>query len=372
MAAAVLLLAASFSWSYTGYLTAAGAATPSVRTGDWMRDHGMNPVVDRLEQYLYSGKGPANGPLSEAQLPTVTSASGRRGVLAPAGAKTRLVQPPLPVGGLIDQRLPGEGRWVPNPRTVAGVPVTYTTFFRPDRDHDNVVASAVWLDPSRTRLTYVPGIKESHGFSWDWGSGVPLTKRHSLVAAFNGGFMFKDIPGGEFAQGRTPYSLTPGQASLVVYKNGRIQVGAWGREVFMTPAVESVRQNLKLLVDGGKPVSGMLTSNGREWGKKLWQLQYTNRSGVGITRSGALVYVAGVNLSTMTLARALAQVGAVRGMELDIHASNPTFNFFTPGPGPDEVIGTKLYPAMRSKSNRFLAPDQRDFFAVTLAAPAAQ
>lgn len=365
----VVPLVASIAWSYTGYLTAAGAATPSVRTSDWMRDHGMSPIVDRLEQYVYSGRGPGNGPIATAQLPIVTSAVGGRGVFAAADAKTSLPQLLPRVGGLLDHRLSGEGRWVPSARTVAGGPVTYTTFLRPDRDHANVVASAVWLDPNRTRLTYVPGIKESHGTSWAWGSGIPLTERPRLVAAFNGGFMFKDTPSGEFTEGRTPYPLTGGQASLVIYKDGRVQVGAWGSDVFMTPSVVSVRQNLELLVDGGKPVSGIATSNGKEWGKKLWQLQYTNRSGVGMTRSGALVYVAGANLSTRTLAQALAQVGSVRAMELDIHASNPTFNFFTPGPGSDGVVGSKLYPAMRSRSDRFLAPDQRDFFAVTLTAP---
>ncbi|MDQ1632217.1 MAG: hypothetical protein QOC80_2189 [Frankiaceae bacterium] len=59
---------------------------------------------------------------------------------------------------------------------------------------------------------------------------------------------------------------------------------------------------------------------------------------------------------------ALAHAGAVVGMQLDIHAALVTFNAFSPGPrGP---AGEKLVPAMSRPANRYLAADQRDFFAV--------
>jgi hypothetical protein len=162
--------------------------------------------------------------------------------------------------------------------------------------------------------------------------------------------------------------LIDGQASLVLHRNGAADIGAWNSQVKMTPDVISVRQNLALLVDNGAAVPGLLDTAKGLWGSKRWQLQYTNRSGIGITAQHALVYVAGANLNTESLAKAMVALGCVRGMELDIHASNPTFNSFsrTPGGGPGDLTGTKLYPAMKSKADRFLAPDQRDFFAVTV------
>jgi len=70
-------------------------------------------------------------------------------------------------------------------------------------------------------------------------------------------------------------------------------------------------------------------------------------------------------MTTATIAHALVQVGAIRAMELDIHSQHPTFNFFTPAPGThDGVKGQKLLPEMSRPATRYLAADQRDFFAV--------
>ncbi len=382
--AALLVALGSFTWSYTGYLIAPGAAATSVRTSDWMRDHGLSPVVDRLEQYLYNRHGPSNGPVSANELPTAVrgkanppaaatpKAAAPKAVAATpkAVAATPRALVPVPVGGLIDHSLAGEGQWSGNARTVAGSPVTYTTFFRPDPAHTGVVAAAVWLDPRTTRLTYVPGTKDPLGGGWAWGSGVPPAQRPGLIAAFNGGFKFKDTSSGAFTEGRTSRPLVDGQASLVLYADGRAALGSWGNEVGMTPDVVTVRQNLRLVVDGGHPVPGLNDSIAGEWGTRRWQLQYTNRSGIGITDHGALVYVQGANLSTATLADALVKAGSVRAMELDIHASNPTFNFFTPAPGTTNgVTGTKLLPNVGGVASRFIVPDQRDFFAITMAGP---
>lgn len=352
------------SWSYTSYLTAPGAATVAVRSSDWMRDHGLSPIVDRLEQRLYGGPGPSNGRIARDQLPTTAGA----GAVA-RGASTTAVAQPASVTGLIDQTLSGEGSWTPSTRTVSGHPVSYTTFVRPDPVHTDVVASAVWLDPAGTRLTYVPGTKQGSG--WAWNSTIPTKQRSNLVAAFNSGFKFNDIPGGYMTEGRTPRPLVDGQASLVLHASGLPEIGAWGTQVRMGPDVISVRQNLELIVDNGRPDPGLRTDITDKWGKRRWQLQYTNRSGLGITADNALVYVSGSNLTTESLGRALADVGSIRAMELDIHASNPTFNFFSSTQaGASSVTGTKLVPAMLSSSKRYLAPDQRDFFVVTTAAGA--
>jgi len=57
----------------------------------------------------------------------------------------------------------------------------------------------------------------------------------------------------------------------------------------------------------------------------------------------------------------MVEAGVVRGMELDIHPAMVTFNVYSPHHRP-----VKLLPALRPSAYRYLRPDQRDFFALTL------
>ncbi|MDE0805320.1 MAG: phosphodiester glycosidase family protein [Acidimicrobiales bacterium] len=364
-----MLFLAATAWSFTGAMTAAGAAPFDVRTGDWMRDHHLNPVVDVLEQRIYGQGAPGNGPVAQEDIPErIANVTSAPSVLSPTPtAPTATASPTTPQTGgpLIDNSLPSEGQWVPSHRKINSAPATYTTFVRPDADHSSAVAAAVYLDPTATRLVYVPGTDEPTGSGWAWNSGIPRFERDGLIAAFNSGWKFKDTKGGAFTEGKTPVPLVDGQASLVIYRDGHSDIGAWGTDVSMTPDVVSVRQNLELVVDQGKPVDGLKTSIDGQWGKRKYQIQYTRRSGIGITDTGALVYVAGDDLTTDTMATALSQVGAVRGMELDIHSKHPTFNFFEPSASAGSgVTASKLYPSMPRPATRYLSPDQRDFFAV--------
>jgi hypothetical protein len=88
--------------------------------------------------------------------------------------------------------------------------------------------------------------------------------------------------------------------------------------------------------------------------------------GVGGRRSGAnLLYVGGANLDLATLADALAQVGAIRGMQLDTH--NEMVDFLSyPAGAAHAFVGVTVFPDMAGSSDRYLVPDQRDFFVVTL------
>jgi hypothetical protein len=63
---------------------------------------------------------------------------------------------------------------------------------------------------------------------------------------------------------------------------------------------------------------------------------------LGVDAAGNLLYVGGANLNLATLADALAQAGAIRGMQLDIH---------------NEMVDFLSYPSGRPT---------RSFFAVTL------
>ena len=68
----------------------------------------------------------------------------------------------------------------------------------------------------------------------------------------------------------------------------------------------------------------------------------------------------------MTLAAALVQAGAVRGMQLDIHSQMVDFFSYRHAAGSAAPVVTKLLPMMPGRLDRYLVADQRDFVVVTL------
>jgi hypothetical protein len=50
------------SYSYGSYLTAPGTSSNGERTVEWIRDHGGDGIVNRVEQWFYTRKPP--GPCS--------------------------------------------------------------------------------------------------------------------------------------------------------------------------------------------------------------------------------------------------------------------------------------------------------------------
>lgn len=94
--------------------------------------------------------------------------------------------------------------------------------------------------------------------------------------------------------------------------------------------------------------------------------QYTWRSGLGVDSQGDLVYVGGANLNLAALADALVQAGVTHGMQLDIHKAMVDFLSYPDGATARSSTAVKLLPDMDGSTDRYLVPDQRDFFAVTL------
>ncbi|MHB8594396.1 MAG: phosphodiester glycosidase family protein, partial [Acidimicrobiales bacterium] len=215
-------------------------------------------------------------------------------------------------------------------RKVDGVTAAYEAYMRPDPVHTSLVIGVAWMDTRLLRATlysgsYIPG-------GGPWHDTAPITKSaaQSLVAAFNSGFRIKDAEGGYYAEGKTVVPLRIGDASFVIYADGTATVGEWGRDASMAPDVVAVRQNLHLLVDGGKPVPGLDANDTTQWGFTLGNAIFVWRSGVGVTADGALVYVGGPGLNITTLADCLARAGAVRAMELDINSEWVNMATFDP------------------------------------------
>ena len=269
---------------------------------------------------------------------------------------------------MVHPALAGEGKWQPTSPLVDGVPAMYVAQFRADDIYTSQITSAVWIDTKLLRLEVVPGSTEPGG-TWAHPPYVAPPELPYLVAAFNGGFRFSDARGGMYLEGRWGVAPVAGAASFVIYKNGQVNIGDWGTDVGMSANVESVLQNVVLLVDNGQLAPSATYTDNAIWGYTLGGGYVVPRSGIGVTADGALVYVAGPALTARSLAESLQRAGAVRAMTLDINPEWVTFNFYSHAAGhPSELTGTKLYPEMQRSADRYLPPawEARDFFEVLL------
>jgi hypothetical protein len=230
---------------------------------------------------------------------------------------------------------------------VRGIPAVYETFLRPDAVHTSVVDGIAWMDTRLLSATLYSGSYIPGGGPYTYTAPIQPSAASSLVAAFNAGFRMQDADGGYYTQGQTIIPLRAGAASFVIYRNGSATLGAWGTDVRMSSDVVAVRQNLSLLVDNGRPVSGLNANDTTTWGNTLGNQVYVSRSGIGITSNGALVYVGGPNLNITDLANLLVRAGAVRAMELDINTDWVNFATFAPSTATglaSPTNGTDLLP----------------------------
>ncbi|SDD77919.1 hypothetical protein SAMN05216410_0150 [Sanguibacter gelidistatuariae] len=362
--AILVLVFLAVGTSYARALTYPGSATWQERSVEWVRDHGGNSVVNSIENWYYTRHAPTNASPSAAALPAWAQGS-RLSVVAShpsaAGGGPAAIRA-LPGA----TALAGEGTWVSGRVDAAGSPAVYTTIFQPDPAHASVVAAAAWMRSSDTTAHLVAGTLQPDGHSWPGNAQVAPADVPALVATFNSGWKVKDIRGGFYLDGRTGARLVDGEASAVIDDQGHISVGQWGRDFTMSSHVRAVRQNLQLVVDAGAPVDGLTANGNGRWGNSKNQLQYTARSGLGVTASGDLVYIAGTAMNLQTLATAMVDAGIVRGMELDIHSNLQSFATWTPSASATTMTPVKLLPSMQRPADRYLAPDQRDFFYLTL------
>ncbi|HUC38099.1 MAG TPA: phosphodiester glycosidase family protein [Acidimicrobiales bacterium] len=344
------------------------------RLAEWFREHGGASIVVWAENTWYSHHPPpVGGKPAKGAIPSGTHTHPQQS--RSSSSATSVVVPPHlpspdPVPPIASPAAPGEGQWQPAGRTVDGLPAVYETYMRPDAVHTSVVVGVAWMDTDLLGATLYSGSMIPGGGPWQYTAPVGPQAATSLVSAFNSGFLMSNANGGYYSDGKTAYPLRDGAASFVIYDNGTATVGEWGRDAVMAPDVESVRQNLDLIVDGGQPVPGLDANDTSKWGYTLGNQVYVWRSGVGVTSDGALVYAGGPNLNITDLAAVLAQAGAVRAMELDINTDWVNFSTYAssdPTASASAANGTTLLPGMSGTASRYFEPWwSRDFITMSV------
>ncbi|HWD24557.1 MAG TPA: phosphodiester glycosidase family protein [Acidimicrobiales bacterium] len=366
---AVVLVALTPVWISLG--SALGnpgfGTSESARFAEWARQHGMGPIVVRAENLWFThhqppiGGKPLKGAIPSSSSGLTVKASGSRAAFG--------LPVPKAIAPLASPPIPGEGVWHPAGRLVNGFPAVYEAYLRPDPVHTSLVVGVAWMDTKLTRATLYSGSTIPGGGPFPMTAPVTHGAATSLIAAFNAGFLVKDSKGGYYTDGRTIVPLRQGAATFVIYRDGTATVAQWGRDAAMSSKVVAARQNLDLLVDGGKPVPGLNATDTSKWGFTLGNQIFVWRSGVGVTADGALVYVGGPGLNITTLANLLVRAGAVRAMELDINTDWVNFATYSPT-APLGVAspnnGTDLLSSMAATPQRYFEPWWgRDFFTMS-------
>ncbi|HEX5526484.1 MAG TPA: phosphodiester glycosidase family protein [Solirubrobacterales bacterium] len=354
LAATICLVPAAISWIHA--LSQPRNIGWNIATVEWVRQHGGNPLVSQVENWYYELNAPSKGgpPLKSLPQVGVADASSHED----KELKHPIYRPP-PIKPLIHPALPGEGVWHASSATAGARPPVLLTTFRSDPEYPQFVAGVAWLDSGRTHLVYVPGLAEPPELEDRGPAEVPPAKRDELVATFNGGFPLETSNAGLIYRGQVLAPMVNGIATLVEYRNGRVDIRPWESGEKASPKVVFAKQNLPPIIDEGKLNPNL--SDGPEWGATVNNAVRVWRSGLGIDSHGNLIYAAANDQTVESLAKILQRAGAVRAMELDI---NEDWTSFISYRHPGAVEPSNLLPEMFRPATRYLEPDERDFFAV--------
>ncbi len=244
----------------------------------------------------------------------------------------------------------------------------------PQRSYTGV--ALVRMDLARLQLHMMPGtIEPAHPSQigqaiLDLGM-IPPADQSQLIAAFNGGF--KGIHGryGMMVDGVTLLAPKDGLATVAVYQDGHIRIGAWGTDIQPTPDLIAFRQNCPPLIEAGQVNPALYYNNRADWGF-TGNSDITWRTGLGITQDGRyLIYAVGNGTSAATLAEALKTAGAAYAMQLDINQYYAHFDTYQPVSVPSgsqgfALAGSRLLEEMINNPHLYLTPNIRDFFYMTL------
>jgi hypothetical protein len=198
---------------------------------------------------------------------------------------------------------------------------------------------------------------------------IPNGDQQKLIAAFNGGF--KTI-NGHYGMMVNDVTLVPprdNMGTIAIYRDGRVQIGAWGKDITPTGDMIGYRQNCPPLIDAGQLNPDLAFNNRNEWGY-TGNTDIVWRTGLGLTEDGKyLIYAVGNGTSAMTLAQVLQKAGAYSAIQLDINQYYAHFETYHPENSSNsngfKLIAERLLDKMINEVNIYLTPHARDFFYLT-------
>lgn len=276
--------------------------------------------------------------------------------------------------------LPGEGIWQSQdlPTGENGWPVMYRTSYRPSVEYPNAVVHMVLFDMKRLSMRLYLGSAEPGAFKG--ASSIEPERMPRLLAVTNA--MWKQRHSGDAGtifRGEVLKHMAPGVASLVIYKDGSVDILEWN-EGIPTALIRDAKQLRHLIVKDGKVVTritaggrpsdseiglgfllseqenpapyysywggfwnrGPETTDGQEW-------FIATRSAFGIRPDGNLVFAVGHHISTKDLAKAMALAGCDRAIHGDANPHNVLGNLYYNDGNGNIVKKVKL------------SPDQKDY-----------
>ena len=255
---------------------------------------------------------------------------------------------------------------------VNGQPVMAQTLLTLDPTRPYAGIALVRIDLSQMQLHMMPGFLEpSHSAAVQHtfpNLGItPASDQSRLVAAFNGGFKAINGQYGMMVNGVTLLPPVPGIATIALYSNGQVRIGAWGQDILPTPDVVAYRQNCPLILQNGQLNPEVSVDNRMVWGQTIGNQEITWRTGLGITQDGRyLIYAVGNATTVQTLAQALQQAGAYNAMQLDINRHYAHFvTYQSTGKVSPSLTAVQLLSQMESDPTIYLVPHSRDYFYLT-------
>jgi hypothetical protein len=344
---ALLVLLSPAVYSYSTTMLQPSSLPLGVRSVEWLRTHDGNWLVDSVEHVYYTWKAPKKGGPQLKALPALGVGSARPKAWPPR------IKP------VFATPLPGEGVWKRTGALIDGRAPVLVTTFRSELAYPRIVAYVAWFDHRRTALGFYPGRYEPPNAPVRGPMSVPYGQRWRLLATFNGGFTYIDGHNGSSIDGLSYEPLKDGLATLIGYRDGRVDIKTWTGGPNAGPTVAFTRQSLPLIIDHGKLSPALNDST--QWGFTLGNAVRVWRTGVGIDRRGNIIYAAANDQTVETLARILQRAGAVRAMQFDINPEWPTLITYTHHHG---LQTNKVVPNVQQPPTRYLVPDDRDFFAV--------
>jgi hypothetical protein len=352
---ALLLLLTPAGYSYTATMLQPSSLPLGVRSVEWLRNHHGNWLVDEVEHVYYAWKAPKKGGPQLKTLPVVG-----------LSRHARVAAWPPPIKPVFAHPLPGEGVWKQTGPLLNGRTPVLVTSFRSELEYPRIVAYVAWFNHLRTALGFYPGRYEPPSAPVRGPMSVPYSQRWRLLATFNGGFTYIDGHNGSSINGLSYEPLKDGLATLIGYRDGRVDIRSWTSGPNTGPTIAFARQSLPLIIEDGRLNPALNDST--QWGFTLGNAVRVWRTGVGIDRRGNIIYAAANDQTVITLARILQRAGAVRAMQLDINPEWPTLITYRHHHG---LQPTKVVPNVQQPATRYLIADDRDFFTVYRRLPGA-